>query len=637
MIIEGNKMKQIEDYRLILENIDLEKLFRQAEEAMEGMLVLNGTGPEPVFVGIPPRWEENPCGVGGYTWTMSRLKYMVTLCKAFLLNGERRYLDKVEADLADWFEQVPPPPVPVDYESACVYHGVHNWRMLELGYRMVYTFPVLLGVLQVYGQNQNLIRRIRDSIAEHAERIAAGSHLLWPEYDHNHYTQEINGLLAAVSMIPEHPRVADWLDQAMEGLERACANQITEDGAQIEGAAEYHSAVVIDFCYSLCFAKSVGRSFSPEFVERVRKGLDFSIHTMGPDGNLLPFGDSDSRLYTPVQAAAMSFVLFDDRRHLATLRQFMPDEWVLHLVTELCPWGLDRIPQLLAWLKQPMEQESPNLLPVCSYQRQMDQYIVRSGWSQKDACLFFSCHSPIHYGNHAHMDQLGILFGAHGKMLLQDPGRYTYKDCEDRHLYKSSQVHSMPTIDGRDAFEYLGTFTYGPQKEGAITAIMDTKRIQGVCGWHRNYDPVTVSRSAALVDGHILVIADTFQHVRGENMKVYFHLNSTCVTRENADFVTGDSGVNIRICSLLPESEIQTELLEGRLSDVFYHDYPSRRAVYSRKADQDTETLFFIAIPFLAGESDRIEEFAWENGILSFGFRGTSYRMAFHNGIFSEV
>lgn len=102
--------KKINDYRMALEGTDTDTLLKRAGEAMEGMLVLNGTGPETVFVGIPPHWEENPCGAGGYTWTMSRLKYMLTLCKAYLLTKERRYLDKVENDLLNWFDTVPAPP-----------------------------------------------------------------------------------------------------------------------------------------------------------------------------------------------------------------------------------------------------------------------------------------------------------------------------------------------------------------------------------------------------------------------------------------------------------------------------------------------------------------------------------------------
>lgn len=416
-------MLQIQDFQYVLKEADTVELLRRAEEAMQGMLVLNGTGPAPVFVGIPPRWQENPCGIGGYTWTMSRLNYMVTLCKAFLLTGERRYLDKVETDLADWFEQIPTPPVPHDYEGACYYHGVHNWRMLEAGYRMVYTFPVLLSVLRVYGRDEELLKRIYRSIAEHAERIAAGSHLLWPGKDHNHYTQEVNGLLSAAAMIPDHPKADFWITQAMEGLESACRNQITEDGAQIEGAALYHTAVVIDFAYSIYFAAKCGRSFSSTFIARVKKGMEYSVHNMAPNGTMLPFGDADSHAMTPVGAACMGYLLFGDIRYLATLRQFLPAEQILQTLTELCPWGFGHIPELLAWLRKPLQTGERELLPLSTYQRQMDYYILRTGWDKNAACLLFSCRSPIHYGNHAHMDQLGIIFAAYGKVLLQDPVR----------------------------------------------------------------------------------------------------------------------------------------------------------------------------------------------------------------------
>lgn len=623
-------------YLRALKEARTDQLLRRAEEAMNGMLVLNGTGPEPVFVGNPPRWEENPCGVGGYIWTLSRLEYMATLCKAFLLTEDRRYLDKVESDLTNWFETVPVPPIPHDYESACYYHAVHHWRMLEVGYRMVRTVPILLSTLRVHGRNTELLERLRRSIAEHAERIAAGSLLLWPGRDHNHYTTEINGLLSAASMIPEHPKASAWTDWAIEELEKACAAQITEDGAQIEGAAGYHTAAVIDFAYSIHFAAKCGRSFSPEFVDRVKKGIEFSVHTMGPDGTLLPFGDSDgtllpfgnsdAHLFAPVVAACLGFLLFEDTRCLATLRRFLPEGLIFQSIADSCPWGFDRIPQLLTWLRQPLAPEDSALLPTTNYQRQMDQYICRTGWDRDAACLFFSCHSPIHYGNHAHMDQLGVIFSAYGKRLLQDPGRYTYKSCEDRHLYKSSQVHSVPTVGGRDAFAYLDTFAYGPQKEGAINEVFDTEFAQGAGGSHRNYEPVTVSRTVLLLSGGILLIADSYRHLRGEEIKIFFHLNSTNVAIEGSDVITHDKDVNIRIMPVTTDA-LRTDILDGRLSDVFYHDYPSKRAVFSRVTAQDQETFLFLAVPFLPGEVSSPEDISLHDGSLTFRFRDRSYHI----------
>ena len=37
-----------------------DQTIKLAEEAMKGMLVLPGTGPELYFVGNPPKWTENP-------------------------------------------------------------------------------------------------------------------------------------------------------------------------------------------------------------------------------------------------------------------------------------------------------------------------------------------------------------------------------------------------------------------------------------------------------------------------------------------------------------------------------------------------------------------------------------------------
>lgn len=627
-------VRAIENYRAVMGSVSGDSLIARAEEAMQGLLILSGTGNKPYFVGIPPKWDENKTGVNGFTWTLSRLMYMDTLCKAFLLTGQRRYLDKVENDLADWLDKNPAPPVPTDYESACVYHGVHNWRMLELGFRMVYTYPVVRSVLRVYGQNRGLIERIDASIVEHAERISGGSHLLWPGFDHNHYTEEINGLLAAVSMLPDHPKAGAWLRQAMEGLEAASRNQITADGSQSEGAAEYHNAVVIDFCNSMHFANLLGARFSDDFIQRLRRAVSFSIHTLAPDGNIIPFGDSDVLHPTPIQAALMATLIFRDDIWLNTVRRFVPAQRIRNVLAELYPWGFEGVADLLSRLDQPLPADAA-LLPCVTVQRQMDQFIARAAWDSESPYLFFSCHSPIHNGsNHAHMDQLGVIYGAFGKPLIQDPGRYTYKDCEERHEYKRSQTHSVPTVDGRDGFEYIRTFVYGPQKEGRLAGVMVNDRVLGAGGVLNNYEPVVISRTAALIDGSFLLIADTFENAKGQDLQIYFHLNSTRAFVRDRAVQTTDDDVRLALaCVALGEVEIT--LLEGCLSDMFYQEYPSTRALFRRTAQSDTETLFFIA----AGSKEQpvIGDFSVQDGLIQAAVCGKDYRIQWKDGQFQML
>lgn len=624
-------MQWIQDFLSVAGQVSREPLIAKAEEAMQGLLILPGTGNKPVFVGNPPRWNENTTGVGGFTWMLSRLGYMNTLCKAFLVTKDSRYLSKVETDLKDWMAQNPAPPVPTDYESACYYHAVHNWRMLELGYRMVYTYPVIRSVLRVYGNDRTLPDRIDQSIAEHAERIAAGSHLLWPQFDHNHYTEEISGLLAAASMIPDHPRAKEWLQCAMDGLEKASANQITEDGSQSEGAALYHTAVTVNFCLNVHFAKTFGDSFSDDFLRRLRRAITFSVHTLSPDGNVIPFGDADVHFPTPILAALMGTLLFEDDIWLNTVRSFVSADRIIQVLHDLYPWGLEGVEKLIKKLKSPL-QKNAAVLPTTTYQHPMDQYITRTAWEDQAAYLFFSCHSPIHQGsNHAHMDQLGVIYGAFGKPLIQDPGRYTYKNCEERHWYKSSQAHSLPTVGARDGFAYINTFAYGPQKEGSITGVINTPRMHGASGRLCNYAPVVISRTAVLVDGSFLLIADTFEHARGEDLQVFFHLNSTKAALAGPSVYTQDDDVNLMIAVSAP-IDVETKLLPGNLSDVFYQEYPSTRAVFRCTGQQDTETLFFIA----AASKGRpgIDNFQAFDGQVCARINGKDYRFQWENGTF---
>lgn len=614
-------------FRQTAKDCDTAALFGRAEEAMEGLLVLNGTGSEPVYVGQPPRWHENPCGVAGYTWTISRLVYMTTLCKAFLLTEKRDYIRKVETDLTDWLNENPAPPIPANYEEACYYHGVHNWRMLEVGFRLIHSFPTILSVLSVYGEDRGLVERLKDSIAEHAERIFAGSILLWPAQDHNHYTQEIVGLLSAAALLPSHPRSRAWADQALSGIEAAAGKQITEDGGQVEGTPHYHSAVMVDLCFALHNAQQLGRCFSEDFVNRLRRGLDFSVHTLCPNGEMFAVGDTDPLEANALRAVQMGYLLLDSPLGFDTMRRFISPWRIRQELFDHYPWGFPHIPELLARLQSPFTGKR---LPLTACQRQLDQFITRSSWEREAACLFFSCHSPIHHGNHPHMEQLGVIFGAYGKILIQDPGRFTYKDCEDRHLFKSSRFHSVPTVDGNDAFEYVSTFVYGTQQPGSVIHVMETDRLRGATGRHENYAPVILTRSAALLDGEVLLVADTYENGKGKNLRTFFHLNSTKVERTDEGLVTRDDDVNLQLCASLPAPE----LLSGRISDIFYHDYPSIRAVYSCTAGSDSGTTVYVAAAFRKGDDPPLKKVRFCNNEISFAYREKNYLVRFFDGIF---
>ncbi len=639
MDFKKQDLKAINDYLLTFNGSDTDALLARAESGMNGMFTLPGTQGKPVFVGNPPKWSENNYGVGGFTWSLSRLGYMVTLCKAYLVTKDRRYLDKVEFDLSDWFEKEPPPPIPTENAGWVHYHGIHNWRMLELGNRMVHTFPSVLAILRTYSENSALVERIYQSIEEHAVRIYLGSHILWPNLDHNHYVEEQIGLLACAAMLPDHPDAGKWAESSMAGLEVSCKVSITEDGSQFEGAGLYHTAVACNYCYAIDFAKKCGKTFSEDFLSRVRNSLEFSVQTTSTVGGMLAYGDAHAHSTSSITAAFMNFLTFGDDRLLITLRQFISAERILRVIQSSAPWGFDNIPELLEWLAKPVPTDKP-LLPLSTRQRQMDQYIVRTAWSREASCLYFACQSPINNdSNHAHMDQLGVIFASLGKELLIDPGCTDYKEGAERHFFKRSLSHCVPTVDGRDAFEYIHTFAYGPQKDGALSGVIETDRIKGAYGYHANYDPTILYRTAAIIDGKFLLIADTFEHVKGENMKIFFHLNTPNAIIDGSSVVTTDENdVNIRIVPSLGTDEITPELLVGRPTNfegVYMYDYPYKRVSFSHTAENDTETVIFACVPFKDKSADDLKELKFSDGVITFKYCGEDYKIKYENGVFS--
>lgn len=609
---------QINDYRNLCEKADTFALIKDADLAMKGMLLLNGTGGKHVYVGEPPKWHENQYGVGGYTWTLSRLEHIATLCKVFCITNNKAYLTKAESDLENWLDTVLPPPVPFDFNSANVYHGIHNWRMLELGYRMSHTFPVILPIIRQFGKEE-LVFKLYHSIKEHAQRISAGSHLLWPNADHNHYVEEITGLLAAASILGNHSESASWAKQAVEGLEIACKAQITESGAQIEGVPLYHNAVIENLCLAILYAEKMNLTFSQSFMQSVYKGLDASLHMMNPSGTIAAIGDSDPDT-SSIRNAVLSFLLFGEERWIETVRRMVTGE---KLIAEAVSrgWGYPRINKFLEYLdSQPIgDREIP--LPCLQYQPEIGHVYIRTGWGADATYLAFTCKSPVYHSAHSHMEQLGFEFHAMGKTLLRDSGRFTYRDDNSRHAYKSSEAHNVPTINGRDAFEYISTFVYGIQKEGCISSVIQTTHIQGATGYHDNYAPVRIMRSIALIDGLFLLIADRFINGIGACAKVFFQIDSTAVRTVDGRVYSDDEEANISIASTIKTAEIAPT----HISDKFYHERPATRVIFSQNLSQNDETFFTIAVPFKNFSVPEFTDFQIAEDRVNFCLNGKAY------------
>ena len=118
------------------------------------------------------------------------------------------------------------------------------------------------------------------------------SPLLWPKADHNHFLMECLGILTTALYFPELREAEEWKSFAIDGIERCCLAQLTEDGGQIEGCPSYHNGCMFWFGLAVVLAKRFHFKFSDQYMELFRRNLDYSIYSLRPTGKCVPVGDS---------------------------------------------------------------------------------------------------------------------------------------------------------------------------------------------------------------------------------------------------------------------------------------------------------------------------------------------------------
>jgi len=580
-----------------------------ADRALAGMLVLPGTGARPYFVGDPPEWFANPVNDNEYLWLLNRHGHWRSLLAAFSLTDDTRYAEKVIQELRDWIARCQRPPLLVDPDrSRPIYRGISPWRTLETGIRMFESWPLVLEHLADTDLlTLDLLREYAISLYEHAEVLADVAPGLFPRANHNVHIMQNLGLLTIAALLPELDRAAAWREQAISDLERAARVQITDGGGQIEGCPHYHNVCLHYLSRAQLILASAAadahgdaaRRLSSEYENLIRRALDYSVHAFRPSGTGVPWGDSDAdrRAVTAALYGGLAFGRWEPMHQLIALagRQATLDE---------CLKSAWRIPDLEGWLDrfERLAEGPTTSRPTVSWQRTLGQVAMRTDWSQDALSVFFACHTPISDSGHAHIDPMGFDFTALGRPLVVDPGRYCYRQDDDRRTFKTAAYHNTLMIDRTDPYPFLASGRNGRPKYGDVVRVQQSDRLLAVEAVHHNYAPASHRRVLAIVDGTFVLVLDQVQNIGPEHsVQIYFHLDSPNVAwdPEKRFAHTDNPDVNVLI-AVAPN--VRGELLDGRVSDYLDQARPSRRLCLEDAAPP-TETCRAYAtviVPFRA-------------------------------------
>lgn len=584
-----------------------------AEEAMKGMLVLPGTGPEPYFVGNPPGWTFNPVNDNEYTFHLNRMHHMKTLAEAYSLTGNLDYAKKALDELENWIDTVPCPAIQ-DTDGRYLlknFEGLSPWRALETGIRGYRTWPVIIELLaETPCFTQRLLEKIMVSAYIHCQILFHISPRLWPEADHNHYLMENLGLMSFACLFPEMKGSRQYLDHSQRELDRCIKAQCTACGGQIEGCPSYHNGCVFWFAMRIVFARKFHIEIPQSYTCRLEKMFVHSVHATRACGGNFPWGDSHIAEKETMSLAAVScYMAYADPKYLETALYFYPVSTILEDIRD----NLWRIPEPEI-LKTVMERAKASpvkpQLPTVAWQKDLDQVYLRTCWDRDAISLMTGCRTPVK-NLHAHIDAGGFDLTAYGDTLVTDPAIYTYKDSEDRKQFKSAFRHNCLTVNNRNMWEYIASWAYGPQKEGHILSVTEKPGFVSVVSCHHNYEPATATRVLTLLDNRMVLVIDEVSGLQeNDSVQIHFHLDRTSVTvMPQGVYTTAKNRPNVE---LLYDPSMETCFEVGKISTAndVWHD--SSLIHLNHPFDGTTFLHASLLIPHRPGEAPSCPEFHQE-------------------------
>ena len=516
----------------------IKHLEQEGAYAMQNLFMIPGSRGVRTYIGTPPQWSVMHTDDEEGLWVVNRTHYFETLSRLYHLTGKREYAEKVLSDMENWIDTCPLGPLPNENTTPeemqairKTFSGLNPWRSLEVGIRMFDSWNLAYErLLHTDMMTPALHSKITYSFYEHALVLREMSPRYWPNADHNHYLHEMLGLLLIACIFPDFKESDAWREFAIHELGRCAKAQFAEDGGQIEGSPNYHNGCLSMFFSLVEVARKFDLSLPDNILDICSKATDYAIATIGPDGIIAPFGDTGYLTIGPKLI----------QRYYGCFGELGPCAKLFDIHRTIDP---DVVPEA----EQAKAREYAASAPAeDNLQRQLDQYFARTGWTRESSAFAFMCHSPVCNG-HSQIDPMTFILYLNGDPIVVDPSYYTYRECEERKLFKSPEYHSCLTFDNKHPYEYTSRWSFTPQREGKIRKSYRLPGVFAADASHHGYDPDYHKRLCALVGEDVFLVADDVANVTGTDVRIYFHMDDPSVKLE------GSIAKSDRIRVLLPE------------------------------------------------------------------------------------
>lgn len=452
---------------------------RDAERIEQGEFTLFAHAK--VKCGFPPDWHCNPLTgqrapadvhwsrIGHFAhgdikciWELSRFDFVYTLVRAYWRDGNDKWAELFWRLIEDWQQRNPPNLGP-------------QWMCgQEITFRAMAWCFGLYGFMQSPATTPERVAALAQILAVSGDRIAANFDYALSQSS-NHGISEALGLWTIGVLFPEFRASAGWERVGRYWLERLGRELIYDDGGFCQHSANYHRLMLHDYIWALRLAEIVGRPFSVELKERVRRATDFLRQILDDVSGAVPcYGANDGALVLPLDNCD-----YRDFRSVVQLGRFVTTG---ERAFEPGPWD-----EGLVWLCGPAALK----VPVVAGKHNDFEGTESGVYTVRAGNTFVVARCPRRFRHRpSHADLLHVDLWWNGVNVALDPGTFSYNaPAPWDGALAETRFHNTVTVDGEDQMQRASRFLWLPWTGGQPDGIRRTAtgNMKVWTGSHRSY------------------------------------------------------------------------------------------------------------------------------------------------------
>jgi hypothetical protein len=494
------------------------------------------------------------------TWELNRHQHLVTLAKARLLSGDKKYERELMAEWRSWIKANPYP------------LGINWGSTLEVAFRSlswIWVDQLLAGTPEAAQFRAELM----PALAFHGRYIER--YLSTYFSPNTHLLGEVVALFFLGTLYPQMPGAARWKESGWKIVLHEATRQVRPDGVYFEQSLYYHVYALDFFLYARLLAARNGMKIPPAFDAVLERMLDV-VAALAQAGPAEGFGDDDGgRLWNP-------------RRNRT---EQMTDPLALGAVMYAREFSAARLTEEAIWLfgGQAVETLAPPhpIAPASPVARSVafpdgGVYVLADSQPYAQAMVVDAGPQGVGRSGHGHADALSLRLAMDGRRWLVDSGSGVYisKDPADRDTFRGTGAHNTVRVDEVDQAVAGEPFSWThlptTRAENWVAGKSFTYFVGSHNGYARLADPV-LHRRHVLNAGGLWLVRDVALGRAEHGLEIRWHfasdlevqtLESGRVQISKAGAASGES----RLSLIVPEETVwqaATEVSRTLLSPAY--------------------------------------------------------------------